>query len=251
MCLEGSKPLLTFRIQDIEFSGTKKYYLQNLNWIDAFPDPEGSFGKLCDNVLYLIKGEQAAVDKKNILPDVRTLKNRKQRTSFYVLGALAVVLAVIVAIFIFGRNGTETVTGKSYENLHGRNFVYAGEVKEGTPNGKGIAVYEAGEIEIEETGVVIARIREGKCTYKGAFVNGYREGLGTLTKTSEDGVETYEGHFYRNYKHGTGKIVWEDGDYFTGEFKHNLYWGGTFKSGNTFINVENGINVDTGEAVNN
>ena len=54
LCIEESKPILTFRVQNAAFTGTKKYYLQNLNWIDAFPNPEKCFGKLCDNILQFI-----------------------------------------------------------------------------------------------------------------------------------------------------------------------------------------------------
>ena len=37
-------PILTFRLSDEEFKGTKEYCLSNINWIDAFPNPENSFG---------------------------------------------------------------------------------------------------------------------------------------------------------------------------------------------------------------
>lgn len=51
---EDKKPILTFRISDEAFKGAKKYYLKNLNWIDAFPQPEQCFGNLCENVQKLL-----------------------------------------------------------------------------------------------------------------------------------------------------------------------------------------------------
>lgn len=51
---EDRKPILTFRISDTMFKGAKKYYLKNINWIDAFPDPEKLFDSLLDNVIKLI-----------------------------------------------------------------------------------------------------------------------------------------------------------------------------------------------------
>lgn len=51
---EDKKPILTFRISDAMFKGAKKYYLKNINWIDAFPDPEKVFDALLDNVYKLI-----------------------------------------------------------------------------------------------------------------------------------------------------------------------------------------------------
>lgn len=52
---EENKPILTFRIQEEEFAGAKKYYLKNLNWIDAFPNPELCFASLFTSVEKLIK----------------------------------------------------------------------------------------------------------------------------------------------------------------------------------------------------
>ena len=58
---EDKKPILTFRICDEPFNGAKKYYLKNLNWIDAFPNPEMSFGRLCENIMRLL--EDDAIEK--------------------------------------------------------------------------------------------------------------------------------------------------------------------------------------------
>ena len=46
-------PILTYRISDAKFERAKKYYLQNLNWIDAFPNPESYFGVLLKSVTKL------------------------------------------------------------------------------------------------------------------------------------------------------------------------------------------------------
>ncbi|MBR6758513.1 MAG: TIR domain-containing protein [Bacteroidaceae bacterium] len=51
---EDKKPILTFRISDSDFKGAKKYYLKNLNWIDAYPHPEDNFGSLLTNVAKLL-----------------------------------------------------------------------------------------------------------------------------------------------------------------------------------------------------
>lgn len=54
---EDGKPILTCRIADVEFQGAKKYYLKNINWIDAFPDIEQGFDELRDNVGRLLGRE--------------------------------------------------------------------------------------------------------------------------------------------------------------------------------------------------
>lgn len=51
---EYKKAILTIRITDEDFKGAKKYYLKNLNWIDAFPNPENEFNNLVYNVAHLI-----------------------------------------------------------------------------------------------------------------------------------------------------------------------------------------------------
>ena len=54
---EDHKPILTFRITDDAFKGAKKYYLKNINWIDAFPNPAELFGSVADNVAKLLDME--------------------------------------------------------------------------------------------------------------------------------------------------------------------------------------------------
>lgn len=51
---EDRKPILTLRITDDVFKGAKKYYLKNINWIDAFPNPDAVFGTVVENVAKLI-----------------------------------------------------------------------------------------------------------------------------------------------------------------------------------------------------
>lgn len=54
LAAENKMPILTFRIAESEFTGAKKYYLKNLNWIDAFPNPDACFGKLFESVSSLL-----------------------------------------------------------------------------------------------------------------------------------------------------------------------------------------------------
>lgn len=56
LAAENNIPILTYRITDDKFTGAKKFYLKNLNWIDAFPNPEDYFGNLIDNINKLIGG---------------------------------------------------------------------------------------------------------------------------------------------------------------------------------------------------
>ncbi len=72
---ENQMPILTYRIADDKMTGAKKYYLKNLNWIDAFPNPENYFGQLLDSVAKLIgerrEGGEMAGGKQDV-PKQRT-----------------------------------------------------------------------------------------------------------------------------------------------------------------------------------
>lgn len=54
IAVKNGKTIIPFRISDVDMTGTKEYVLSNLNWIDAFPDPERYFGSLKEAVSKVI-----------------------------------------------------------------------------------------------------------------------------------------------------------------------------------------------------
>lgn len=54
IAVKNGKTIIPFRISDVDMTGTKEYVLSNLNWIDAFPDPERYFGRLKEAVSKVI-----------------------------------------------------------------------------------------------------------------------------------------------------------------------------------------------------
>jgi len=78
-------PILTFRISKSAFSGAKRYYLKNLNWIDAFPDPQEAFGRLCDDVRRLIAPQGGAEEVENAASPM-TSQQMFEKGSDYYLG---------------------------------------------------------------------------------------------------------------------------------------------------------------------
>lgn len=78
LAAELGMPILTLRLSDDGFTGVKRYYLKNLNWIDAFPNPERYFESLKKNVLSLL-GDK--MDDKNDSPSNSTVQNSPRRTS--------------------------------------------------------------------------------------------------------------------------------------------------------------------------
>ena len=58
---EDKKPILTFRLSNAAFTGAKKFYLKNINWLDAFPAPEKAFDGMYKQVCRLL-GIQPVTD---------------------------------------------------------------------------------------------------------------------------------------------------------------------------------------------
>jgi len=57
MCKENRKPIITFKLEDANYNDTLYYYLIRLHHIDAFPNPEDCFGRLCEAIKKLINIE--------------------------------------------------------------------------------------------------------------------------------------------------------------------------------------------------
>jgi len=123
LCIQEEKPILTFKIQNATFTGTKKYYLQNLNWIDAFPDPEKYFGSVCDSVLKIIpeirpkKQKQEKLEKKRMEqetqertilkePESNDKKKYLSKSKYYVLGGIAAIILIGMLIILYNKSGT-------------------------------------------------------------------------------------------------------------------------------------------------
>lgn len=72
-------PILTYRISSANFTGAKKYYLQNLNWIDAFPNPESYFGVLLKSVTRLQRCKESFEEWYNRGLDFYIGRNGKEK----------------------------------------------------------------------------------------------------------------------------------------------------------------------------
>lgn len=73
-------PILTFKVSDTVMSDSKEYFLANLNWIDAFPNPENYFGKLKESIEKLIgKPERGYLIDEEIRKQQEVEKEQKAR----------------------------------------------------------------------------------------------------------------------------------------------------------------------------
>lgn len=54
LCSEFEKPMLIFRLSASTYSNIKRFYLSNINHLDAFPNPEKEFNRLEESINRLL-----------------------------------------------------------------------------------------------------------------------------------------------------------------------------------------------------
>ena len=116
-----------------------------------------------------------------------------------------------------------------FQNKEGLWYTYIGEIKNGLPNGQGVALYRGDYRGHDMTDV----------KYTGGWKDGNEHGFGILTKDGcdflfegehKEGVangygtrigtsgDKYEGFFKRGKKHGYGTFLYDDGAKYVGEW---------------------------------
>ena len=105
---EENLPILTFRLSDDQYVGAKRFYLKNLNWIDAFPHPEATFGRVTENVAKLlglslkcVEGASGGDGGGSVVE-----KPRKHNGLIWpIVSLLVVISALCIALLINNSNG--------------------------------------------------------------------------------------------------------------------------------------------------
>lgn len=124
---ENRMPILTYRVTDSEMTGAKKYYLKNLNWIDAFPNPEACFGQLLDSVVKLIgpsvlEAKQSAELVEDCLAQETTMKQskpdqrRKRHIYPWIIGGVLITL-IVLAFILVKSESNDSYNGHEYVDL--------------------------------------------------------------------------------------------------------------------------------------
>ena len=108
---EDKKPILTFRISNDVFKGAKRFYLKNLNWIDAFPNPEAVFGQVLDNVEALLGIKHSAPQATTVVKPSVTYKTY-QVGDYYDDGKRQ---GVVFAVSDDGRHGKIVSLDRTYK----------------------------------------------------------------------------------------------------------------------------------------
>lgn len=77
LCSDADKPMLIFRLCDVSYNNVKKFYLLNINHLDAFPNPEKEFGTLLKSIEALLsKYSSRKAEKINNAREERTEKEK-------------------------------------------------------------------------------------------------------------------------------------------------------------------------------
>ena len=127
---ENRMPILTYRVTDAQMTGAKKYYLKNLNWIDAFPNPEGYFGQLLNSVVKLIGPstlEMENTTKQEVVQEIKAnvqqpdLKPKSKKKALpWIIGGAAIVLIALVALFALPKGDAKDSDTRSMYHFIGQ-----------------------------------------------------------------------------------------------------------------------------------
>jgi hypothetical protein len=82
LCSEADKPMLIFRLTNLDYNKTKKYYLKNINHLNAFPDPKKKYSELLKTIQIIINNDvvKNIEDVKNPQPiNNAVIKNRDKK----------------------------------------------------------------------------------------------------------------------------------------------------------------------------
>jgi len=101
MCIEEGKPILTFKIENVDFKGAKKYYLKNINWVDAFPEPQKYFGEMLKSVQSLLP-ETKKEPEKEIFVEKKEIKKEQKYEKKTNKNMILILLAIFVSVCVVG-----------------------------------------------------------------------------------------------------------------------------------------------------
>ena len=106
MCIEEGKPILTFKIENVDFKGVKKYYLKNINWVDAFPKPQEYFGEMLKSIQSLLPETKKIIQQepeKEVFVEKKEISNKKEtKPEFKLNKSMILIISLCVIVLSFG-----------------------------------------------------------------------------------------------------------------------------------------------------
>ena len=92
LACEAKMPILSVRLSGDQYTGAKRYYLNNINWIDAFPEPSRVYADVMSSILSLLGDvRNNNIKAPAIAPEVA--KQSRRRWSPRIIMFIALLLA--------------------------------------------------------------------------------------------------------------------------------------------------------------
>ena len=100
LACEAKMPILSVRLSADVYTGAKRYYLNNINWIDAYPEPSRVYDDVLQSITCLICGES---ENKVETPSVasKQVKGSRRRWSVRHTIFFAMLLALCVGVALY------------------------------------------------------------------------------------------------------------------------------------------------------
>jgi len=114
LCLKNGHPIIPFKIENVDYLGSKAYHLVTINWIDAFPNPEKCFGKLLSSIQN-ISSEPNQVSKTQL--ENKKDRNKTKKWSGYILGGIIVLIFAVLAFVQYSNSEKVKSDLKTYSEL--------------------------------------------------------------------------------------------------------------------------------------
>ena len=162
---------------------------------------------------------------------------QKKKSKLFIFGVVLGAILSVVGLIVFLNKEpippqtieTEVVEYATDQHfyLHGKSFIYNGEIQNGIPHGKGIAKYD--DTNEGEEGSI----------YEGEFHEGYKHGKGSVR--DDQGLLYYEGEYFQNKMSGYGKYYFDNGNYYEGEFLNDMFNGKGIKYNSLGKIIQQGI----------
>lgn len=108
LACEAKMPILSVRLSSDVYTGAKRYYLNNINWIDAFPEPSRVYGDVLHSISCLLGDEsEAGAQMPNAVPEVAKPSRRRWSASHIVFTAVLLAFCLGAGIYWAIKSGTE------------------------------------------------------------------------------------------------------------------------------------------------
>lgn len=144
LACEAKMPILSVRFSADVYTGAKRYYLNNINWIDAYPDPSCVYDDVLQSITCLICGES---EIKVEIPTValKQVEGSRRRWSVRhtIFAAMLLVLCVVAALYCALKVGSDPCynVGDYYNQNNKEGVVF--QVWDGGRHGKLVSMDEA------------------------------------------------------------------------------------------------------------